>query len=190
VKVSAVDPGHVVVMGVSGVGKSTLAQALAKRLGVPYVDADTLHPAANVAKMAAGVALDDADRWPWLTRVRMAMRAEGQVVVACSALRRSYRDALRGAGGVRFLHLAASPALIEERLTLRHGHFMHADMLAGQLKTLEPPGPDETDVATLPAADDPSALLDDALRALERLRPGTSVAPLVAARNATPTCRL
>ena len=105
-------------MGVAGCGKSTLAQAsfLGARFGVPFPEGDKLHPRANVEKMAAGVPLDDGDRWPWLAAVRMAMRDEPEVVVTCSALRRPYRDALRAAGDVRFLYLAASREEIARRL--------------------------------------------------------------------------
>jgi hypothetical protein len=147
--------GRIVVTGVAGSGKSTLAGALSDRFGVPLLDADGFHPDASVAKMAAGVPLDDDDdRRPWLAELRMAMRDGDEVVVACPALRRSYRDALRAAGGVRFLHLDGSPG--------------------------EPPGEDETDVAVLPADDDPVAVLAAAERVLASLRPGTAVSPLFA----------
>ena len=96
---------RVVVMGVAGSGKSTVGAALAAALGVTFVEGDRLHPAANVAKMAGGEPLDDDDRWPWLARVRAALRQEGGVVVACSALARRYRDLLRQADGTRFVFL-------------------------------------------------------------------------------------
>ena len=126
-------------MGVAGCGKSTLAQALSASLVVPFLEGDKLHPRANVEKMAAGVPLDDGDRWPWLAAVRMAMRDEPEVVVTCSALRRSYRDALRAAGDVRFLYLAASREEITCRLAARKHHYMHVNMVASQFETLEPP---------------------------------------------------
>ena len=143
---------RLVIMGVSGCGKSTLGAALAARLGAAFVDADDLHPPANVAKMAAGEPLTDADRWPWLDAVAQALRDPGPVVVACSALRRSHRDRLRAAGDLQFLHLAAPQAAIAARITARKGHFMPPGLLATQNETLEPPGPDEaiTLDATLP----------------------------------------
>lgn len=135
----------VVVMGVSGSGKSVVGQALAVRLGVPFVDGDDLHPAANREKMAAGTPLDDADRWPWLEAVGawLAARPDGGVT-ACSALKRSYRDVLRRhRPDVRFLVLHADRELLEERLAARSGHFMPASLLGSQLATLEPLGADE-----------------------------------------------
>lgn len=145
-----------VVMGVSGCGKSSVGEALGALLGIPYFDGDDLHPAENVAKMAAGVPLTDADRWPWLDRVAAVLAERAPVIVGCSALKRAYRDRIRaGAGGpVRFVHLAGSRAVIEDRMTARTGHFMPAALLDSQFATLEPPGPDEAltlDVA-LPVA--------------------------------------
>jgi gluconokinase len=150
-----------VVMGVSGCGKTTLGRALAERLGAAFVDADDLHPVANVAKMAAGQPLTDADRWPWLDLVAQALRDRAPVVVACSALRRAYRDRLRRAGDVRFLHLAAPQEVIAGRLAARQGHFMPPGLLTSQYATLEPPPPGEALV--LNAALPPDALLDQAL---------------------------
>ena len=132
-------------MGVSGSGKSTVGAALAHRLRVPFVDADTLHPAANVAKMAAGEPLDDDDRYPWLERVGewLAAHPDG-AVVSCSALKRKYRDQLRAhCPNVEFGHLSGSSELIASRLAARTGHFMPAALLRSQLDTLEPLGPDE-----------------------------------------------
>ena len=132
----------VVVMGVSGSGKTTVGSALAQRLGLRFVDADSLHPAANVEKMAAGIPLTDDDRWPWLDAVG-AVLADGPVVVACSALRRVYRDRLRvAAPDVAFVYLHASRELLEERMTHRT-HFMPVSLLDSQFATLEPPAPDE-----------------------------------------------
>lgn len=155
---------RLVVMGVSGCGKTTLGAALAGALGAAFVDADDLHPPANRAKMAAGVALTDADRWPWLDRVAAALRDRAPVVAACSALRRSHRDRLRQAGGVRFLHLAAPREVIAARLAARQGHFMPATLLDSQYATLEPPGPGEA--VTLDARLPPDALLAEALARL------------------------
>ena len=139
-------------MGVSGSGKSTIATLLADRLALEYVDADWLHPKANVEKMQRGIPLDDEDRWPWLRAIaaRMAeLRAQGRgCVVACSALKRAYRDVLRdGRDDVRFVHLAGPPEAIAPRLSGRDGHFMPGSLLASQFAALEPPQPDERAMA-------------------------------------------
>lgn len=135
-----------VVMGVSGSGKTTVGAAVAQRLGWDFADGDDLHPVANVAKMAAGRPLDDANRAPWLARVAAWVRAHVEAgepgVITCSALKRSYRDQLRG-DGVRFVFLAGSRALLAARLARRPGHFVPASLLDSQLAALEEPGPDE-----------------------------------------------
>ncbi len=159
---------RLVVMGVSGCGKTTVGALLAARLGAAFVDADALHPAGNVAKMAAGQPLTDADRWPWLDLAAAALRDRAPVVMACSALRRAYRDRLRAAGGVCFLHLAAPQPVIAARMATRHGHFMPPSLLASQYATLEPPGPEEA--LELDARLSPKALVDAALAALAGLR--------------------
>lgn len=136
----------VVVMGVSGSGKTTVGAALADALGLPFVDGDELHPAANVAKMAAGIPLDDADRAPWLDAVG-AVLAAGPVVAACSALKRAYRDRLRAAApALELVFLDGSRELLASRLVARPGHFMPASLLDSQLATLERPSPDERPV--------------------------------------------
>ncbi|MGY3565283.1 gluconokinase [Sinomonas sp. RB5] len=138
-------PGLWVVMGVSGAGKTTAGQALAAHLGVPFGDADDLHPAANVAKMQSGVALDDADRAPWLAAVGtwLAERRDG-AVMSCSALRRAYRNTLREhAWPVRFLHLAGSAEVVRARVEAREGHYMPASLVESQYAALEPLGDDE-----------------------------------------------
>ncbi len=138
-------PSPLVVMGVSGSGKSTVGAALAQRLGVPFVDADDLHPAGNIAKMSRGEPLDDTDRWPWLETIgRWLVEHPEGGVVSCSALKRVYRDRLRGhAAGLVFLHLDGSRAVIERRQASRPGHFMPASLLSSQFATLEPLAPDE-----------------------------------------------
>jgi gluconokinase len=138
-------------MGVSGCGKSSVGEALSRRLGIPYVDGDDLHPAENVAKMRAGVPLTDADRWPWLDRVAQVLHDRAPVIVGCSALKRAYRDRIRaGAGGpVTFVHLAGSRDLIAGRMGQRKGHYMPLTLLDSQFAALEPPGPDEAITADI-----------------------------------------
>ena len=153
-------------MGVSGSGKSTVGAALAQRLRVPFVDADTLHPAANIAKMAAGEPLDDDDRYPWLEQVGdwLATHRDGGVV-SCSALKRAYRNQLRAhCPDVIFLHLSGSAELIGGRLAARAGHFMPAALLRSQLDTLEPLGPDEAGM-TLDIGADVDAIVDTVVKA-------------------------
>lgn len=140
-----------VVMGVSGSGKSTVAAALAGALGGIYLDADDFHPPASVAKMTAGVPLTDEDRMPWLEVVGQAVVAQAArgrlAVVACSALRRRYRDALRAAAGdLFFVQLDGTPELLAERMAARADHFMPPALLRSQLDALEPLEPDERGV--------------------------------------------
>ena len=142
----------VVVMGVSGSGKSVVAQAIARAMGLDCVDGDDLHLPASVAKMARGTPLDDADRWPWLDRIGARLcdagRSPAGLALACSALKRAYRDRLRAAApGVRFVFLDGSPELIHARMLERRDHFMPADLLQSQFATLERPAADERDVA-------------------------------------------
>lgn len=135
----------IVVMGVSGSGKSAVGAALAQRLGVPFADADDLHPPANIAKMAAGEPLDDADRHPWLEAVGHWLTGHGDGgVMSCSALKRSYRDQLRAhAPEVIFVHLHGERAAIARRQAARLGHFMPTSLIDSQFDTLEPLEPDE-----------------------------------------------
>ena len=152
-------PAAIIVMGVSGSGKSTIGALLAEALGWPCADADGFHPAANVAKMAAGTPLTDEDRWPWLDAIAAhigASRTAGQpVVVACSALRRAYRERLRaGHGDLIFLHLAGAPAVIAERQAARQGHFMPPSLMASQFATLEDPA-EEVDAVTVSVSASP-----------------------------------
>lgn len=140
----------IVVMGVSGSGKTTVGAALAGRLGVRYADADDFHPAANIAKMSAGTPLDDADRRPWLAAIAAWMgghRTAGGVV-SCSALRRRYRDVLRSqATDAVFLHLSGSPEVVARRVAGRPAHFMPAALVRSQFETLEPLAQDERGIA-------------------------------------------
>ena len=145
---------HLVVMGVAGSGKSTLAAALSGQLGWACAEADEFHPAANIAKMSQGIALQDEDRWPWLREIRdwMTARAgEGQSsVLTCSALKQSYRDLLsQAAGRVLFLHLDGGADLISQRMQGREGHFMPPTLLPSQLATLEPLTEQELDAGSL-----------------------------------------
>jgi gluconokinase len=141
-------PRALVVMGVSGSGKSTIADALAKRLDWRFEDGDRFHPASNVAKMSAGQPLTDEDRWPWLQAIadeidRVCGKGD-RAVVACSALKRTYRNILvHGRDDVRIVFLDGTEALIASRLAARRGHFMPPGLLASQFKTLEPPALDE-----------------------------------------------
>ncbi|MER7170640.1 gluconokinase [Streptomyces mesophilus] len=139
----------VVIMGVSGTGKTTVGRLLAAELGVPYAEADEFHSAANIEKMRSGTPLTDEDRWPWLDSLGAwaASRAGLGGVVSCSALKRVYRDRLRAAApGVVFLHLSGSRELITERQSAREGHFMPASLIASQFEALEELGADEAGV--------------------------------------------
>ena len=139
-------PRRFVVMGVSGCGKSSVGAALAARLAGVYVDGDDLHPPANVAKMSAGIALTDADRWPWLDKVGACLAlADGTALIGCSALKRVYRDWIRAAVDepVSFIHLAGTREIIFQRLQARRDHFMPSALLESQFAALEPPDVDE-----------------------------------------------
>ena len=141
-------PHALILMGVSGSGKTTIGEQLARRIGWRYEDADTFHPASNVAKMSAGQPLTDEDRWPWLRAIAdeidRASDAGERIVIGCSALRRVYRDALvHGRNDIRIVYLQGTQALIAERLGQRKGHFMPPGLLTSQFGTLEPPTPDE-----------------------------------------------
>ncbi len=163
-------PDVVIVMGVSGSGKTTVAQGIATALGWEFAEGDTFHSPANVAKMRSGHPLTDEDRWPWLEAIGAwisTKESRGEsAVVTCSALRRAYRDLLRqGRPAVRFLHLTLSPEVIRERMERRQGHYMPASLLPSQLATLEPLAPDEPGVVV--ENDGPAAeVLHRALTAL------------------------
>ena len=145
---ASTSPCALILMGVSGSGKTTIGQKLAARMSWRYEDADTFHPPSNVAKMSAGQPLTDEDRWPWLkaiaAEIDRACTAGERLVIGCSALRRIYRDVLvHGRDDVRFIYLDGTQALIADRIGQRKGHFMPPGLLTSQFQTLEPPTPDE-----------------------------------------------
>ncbi|MGN6333491.1 MAG: gluconokinase [Motilibacteraceae bacterium] len=159
--------GHLVVMGVSGCGKTTLATALSAATGMRFLEADDLHPQANVAKMAAGVPLQDEDRWPWLEGLSGWMREQHaagvSTVITCSALKRAYRQMLgQGLPPLLFVHLTAEPALLAERMAARAGHYMPPSLLGSQIDALEPLRADERGVE-LDASEPPERLVQRTL---------------------------
>jgi gluconokinase len=163
-------PVFVVVMGVSGSGKTTVGKGIAERLHWRFQEGDELHPRANVEKMSRGEPLTDEDRWPWLEAIGAWLDTRGDAgesaVLTCSALRRTYRDRLRsGRAGVRFCHVDVDADTLHERLQRRRGHYMPASLLASQLATLEPLGEDEPGVVVA-AEGDPAQVLAEALRGL------------------------
>jgi gluconokinase len=173
-------PCALVVMGVSGSGKSTIGEKLAKRLGWIYEDGDKFHPASNVAKMSAGQPLTDEDRWPWLQAIAAEIDricdAGQHVVIACSALKRPYRDILvHGRNDVRIVFLNGTQELIASRLARRKDHFMPPGLLASQFGTLEPPETSENPVTV--SIDAPvETIVDEIIRKLG-LRPADNGAP-------------
>lgn len=153
-----------VVMGVSGCGKSTVGSLLGERLGVPFFDGDDFHPPANKVKMASGTPLDDEDRAPWLAQIGAALATAdeqtGSRIIACSALKRRYRDVLRSfAPDLVFIHLSGEASTISGRLSSRTHEYMPTSLLASQLATLEPPGPEETAIS-VDILGDPASLVD------------------------------
>jgi gluconokinase len=168
--VTADRPTALIFMGVSGSGKSTIAAGVSEKLGLPMLEGDDLHPAANIAKMSAGIPLTDEDRWPWLRII--AAKIEGwrqggtEGIVTCSSLRRSYRDVLRaGHDDVLFVYLKGSRALLLDRMQHRTRHFMPASLLDTQLATLEEPGADEAAV-TIEIGPPPGEVVAEVLKAL------------------------
>ncbi|PJG55041.1 gluconate kinase [Bradyrhizobium forestalis] len=164
-------PCALIVMGVSGSGKSTVAKALGERLGWRFEDGDSFHPAGNVEKMRAGHPLTDEDRWPWLNAIAdeialVCGRGE-HIIIACSALKHAYRDVLlRGRSDVRFVFLKGTKELIAERLALRKGHFMPPGLLTSQFETLEPPEAGEH-VITVSIDETVEAIVDGIVRQLK-----------------------
>jgi gluconokinase len=164
-------PCALIVMGVSGSGKSTIAEALAQRLDWRYEDGDKFHPASNIAKMSAGQPLTDDDRWPWLKAIadeidRLLGKGEN-LVVACSALKRAYRNVLvHGQNNIRIVFLDGEQDLIAGRLAARRGHFMPAGLLESQFSTLEPPAADERPI-TVSIDATVSVIVDDIVSQLE-----------------------
>ena len=166
--------GAIFVTGVAGSGKSTVARALALRLGCRFLEGDDFHGAANIAKMASGQALSDEDRWPWLARIgeRLAQCEVPGLVISCSALRRVYRDAIRQAApGVRFLFLDGPGELIRSRMQRRSGHYMPVSLLDTQLALLERPGADEADVLRVDIGAAMPAVIESAVAAVLADRP-------------------
>jgi gluconokinase len=172
----------VLLAGVSGCGKSTVGKLLASRLDWPFIDGDSLHPAANIAKMRAGAPLTDEDRWPWLEAVAAVMddhiAAGRPAVIACSALKRSYRDLLAGGRPqARMVFLDAGRDLLAARLAARHGHFFRADLLDSQLAALEHPQPAER-ILMVPAADPADQVAEQIISTLRlRVTPGRAAQP-------------
>jgi carbohydrate kinase (thermoresistant glucokinase family) len=169
---NSVSPLVIIVMGVSGSGKSTIAAALARRRGCQFVEGDRFHPPANVAKMHAGTPLTDEDRWPWLRAIAAfidnSRAAHCRAVISCSALKRQYRDVLIGdRPDVALIYLKGSPELIARRLASRQAHFMPASLLESQFATLEEPQLEERPITVL-IEPSPQEILD---RILKRLTP-------------------
>ena len=168
---------HVVVMGVSGSGKTTIARGIVEATGLEFSEADAFHSPENIAKMEAGVALTDEDRWPWLRALADWMGAKADegvsTVITCSALKRTYRDVLReGPPSVDFLHLDGPAELIKGRMSQREGHFMPTSLLQSQIDTLEPLDPDESGIV-LDLRETPEVLIERALDWLD-IAPGAA----------------
>lgn len=163
-------PTALIVMGVSGCGKSTVGIEIARRLDWDFRDGDAFHPPSNVEKMRSGAPLTDDDRWPWLDAIAAEIAAResrgGHVVIACSALKRAYRDRLRASrAAIRFVHLAGSFELIDGRMKARQDHFMPASLLKSQFATLEPLGSEE-DSVTVPVDAEPADIAGLAIAVL------------------------
>ncbi len=167
-------PLAIIVMGVSGSGKSSIGEGVAAKLGIHFIEGDALHPAANVEKMSKGVPLTDEDRWPWLEKIGQEISAslakdEG-VVVTCSALKRVYRERLRAAAGghLYFIYLEGSKELLTKRMGERKGHFMPASLLESQLQTLEVPT-GEPGVVTVDIDDTIEGIVEASVKSLKAI---------------------
>jgi len=166
----------VIIMGVSGSGKTTIGQALARRLHAPFIEGDEHHPPANIEKMRAGIPLDDADRWPWLTDLAHALadaaKSKGVAVGACSALKRAYRDFLVEQAGepILFVHLDGTPELIGERVSRRQHAYMPQSLLPSQLTALEPPDPAAENALVVPADEGVEKIVRTILKRLDHVR--------------------
>ncbi len=171
-------PWRIVVMGVAGSGQSVIGAALAERQHARFIEGDDFRHASNIEKVALGSPFADEDRWPWLAALRQAMRGEDRIVVACSALKRIHRDALRRAGNVRFVCLVVDREEARRRLASLSGHSMAPDMVENELEALEPPGEHETDIASVETTGEIVSMLDEVESVLATLPIGTSTAPL------------
>ena len=166
----------IIVMGVSSSGKSTVGQAIARRLHVPFLDGDGYHPEANVEKMRAGIPLNDEDRWPWLERLARALHEaaerKGASVGACSALKRAYRDFLAQQAGepITFVYLDGSREIIGERMARRHHEYMPTSLLDSQFATLEVPDPALENVLVVPVIDSVDKITQTAIKSLDHLK--------------------
>jgi gluconokinase len=153
----------IIIFGVSGAGKTTVGKLLASELGWRFIEGDDFHPAANIEKMRSGHPLTDEDRWPWLDclrkRIEQLLSAAENAVLACSALKRAYRDRLRVSDEVKFVFLRGDYALVEKQLRSRHGHFMNANLLQSQFDDLEQPQPDEN-VLTIELGRSPAEIVE------------------------------
>ncbi|RAX38844.1 gluconokinase [Rhizobium tropici] len=167
-------PLAIIVMGVSGSGKSSIGEGVAAKLGIHFIEGDTLHPAANVEKMSKGIPLTDEDRWPWLEKIGQeisASLAKGEgVVVTCSALKRVYRERLRASAGghLYFIYLAGSKELLTKRMGERKGHFMPTSLLESQLQTLEVPT-GEAGVVTVDIDDTIEGIVEASVKSLRTI---------------------
>jgi gluconokinase len=154
----------VIIFGVSGAGKTTIGKLLAEQLGWRFLEADDFHPRANIEKMRSGRPLTDEDRWPWLERLReqisTSLASKQDAVLACSALKRAYRERLRVSGDVKFVFLRGDYALVEKQLRRRRAHFMNPDLLLSQFTDLEEPEADE-DVLTIELGRTPQELVEE-----------------------------
>lgn len=158
-----------IIFGVSGAGKTTVGKLLARETGWRFIEADDFHPAANIKKMRSGHPLTDKDRWPWLDclrkQIEQSLAAGENAVLACSTLKRAYRDRLRVGDEVKFVFLCGDYALVEKQLRSRHGHFMNATLLQSQFNDLEEPQPDEN-VLTIQLGRTPQEIVEEIKRNL------------------------